>query len=76
MRRLLNTLQFKWAWNELQQFDPKPQDLSYIASVVPRGSAIHLMAANKVNSEIGKPYVRGITYPTLIKVLSVAVNAF
>lgn len=76
MHRLLNTLYFKWAWKDLQKLDPEPIDLAYIATVVPRGSKMHKLAAQKINSEIGKPYVRGITYPTLIKVLSVAVNAF
>ena len=76
MSRFSKMMQYKWAWNELQQIDPEPQDLSYIASVVPRGSVNHLIAAKKVNSEIGKPYIRGINYPTLIKVLSVVVNAF
>lgn len=41
-------MRYKWAWNELQQIDPEPQDLSYIASVVPRGSANHLIAEKKL----------------------------
>ena len=69
-------MKYKWAWNELQQIDPEPQDLAYIGTVVPRGSANHIIAAQKINREIGKPFVRGINYPTLVKVLSVAVNAF
>lgn len=76
MNRFSKMMQYKWAWNELQQLDPEPQDLTYIASAVPRGSVNHLMAAEKVNKEIGKPFVRGINYPTLIRVLAVAVNAF
>lgn len=57
MNRFSKMMQYKWAWNELQQLDPEPQDLSYIASAVPRGSVNHLMAAEKVNKEIGKPFV-------------------
>ena len=62
MNRFSKMMQYKWAWNELQQLDPEPQDLSYIASAVPRGSVNHLMAAEKVNKEIGKPFVRGSIY--------------
>lgn len=76
MRRLSNVLQYQWAWKELQKLDPEPLDLAYIADAVPRGSEIHRLAAQKINTEIGEPFVRGVTYPTLIKLLSVAVNAF
>lgn len=74
--RFKKMMKYNWAWSELQKLDPEPQDLAYIASVVPRGSNNHLIAENKVNKEIGKPYTRGVYYPTLIKLLAVAVNAF
>lgn len=76
MQRLLTTLNYKWCWKELQKLDPEPQDLAYVASMVPRGSSTHYLVANKINSEIGGKYVRGVTYPTLIKLLAVAVGAF
>lgn len=77
-KRIRNMMSHPLDWKDIQinGGDPDPLDLLYISSLVQRGSALHKYLANRINNEIGGNYKRGITFPTLIRVLSIAVRAF
>lgn len=73
------SLPFSWAWGELQTKikDPAPKDLKYVAERVVRHSPAHRNYKKIVDAQMDADgCARGIYYPTLLKLLAIAIAAF
>lgn len=79
MDRLQKLYQFTtttpFAWRDVQKMDPNPADISYVADRVPRGSTTHLLWKSRVENQLASKKSQ-VYYPTLIKMISMAICNF
>ncbi len=68
-----------WAWSDLQKMEAEPCDLMYVCQHIPKNSAFHRYYKRIVDQQMcadGGYHPRGIYYPTLLRILAVAISAF
>lgn len=80
-RRVLNLLHcpVPFAWKELQRKspDPDPNDLYEVACTVKRGSRLHKFLERKILIEMGDVECKSrVNYPTLLRLIAVAIHKF
>ena len=63
---------YPWAWKDLQSIDPTPSNLQIAATYIVRGSQMHKLFKEKIDKEMGSKGRRGVSFPTLIRMVAAA----